>query len=268
MPRVLFGIDDVNPTFGGVGETHEWRLLDSLLSNYPKIRITHFIPGQYSLKFGKIWGAEKKIRNIFRIKLGMRANPLARLDANLEWCSQFQAYKQFEAGLHGLYHANFIDGSAQEFIGLSQKETDSRLNETIDLFKLCKFAPPKIMAPPGWGVSEELLRALAARDIALAGNFVPPLESKHSGLDLASGTVVQRIRGVRNVPRNISIESFDTRALDNLLEKNAIIGLHGHFRNIGVMNGITAQTISNVVKILEYVEKNNSLHFEFMGDCI
>lgn len=128
--RVIFEFDDLNP----YQEVDCLDTVKQLVSLYPKIKLTFFVPAAY--------------KN-------------CRLDSNQSWCNKIRGL--IDSGnvslvVHGLYH------NQEEFKFLGFEEANSRLEEAESIFNEAKLPFDKIFRGPHWGNSEGTYQALISRD--------------------------------------------------------------------------------------------------------
>ncbi len=265
--QVWIGLDDACPALDPKGPPH-FRVLDEFLASFPAAKITHFVPAEYSMRHGLAWGIEKQVRRTMGWKTGLRAIPAAALDRHAEWVAEFAGRKSFRAELHGLYHVDFKTGDAQEFRTLDETESRERIDRALDIFASAKLPVPRVLSPPGWAAPEPLRRVLAEKRIALAGSLFGSDNAFRAGIPGTNAVRVTVVDGVACIPRNLSIESFDPARVDALAEQNGLIGIHGHYKNIGVKNGLSLENLSNLFRIVERVEKAGPVEFLFAHEGI
>ena len=279
---VLFGVDDTHPFLPNDEEKfkEKLKLLESTCSDYG-LKATHFVPSNYIQKeqsfisraFRKlltITGQTNLIRHVVNYHKG---NPYS-LDKHGKWANhmlEMRDYRFFSMELHGYYHFNFIKANAEEFLFLPENEIEVRINNSIKLFEEAGFYQPRVLSPPGWAATSELLSVLKKKKIAIAGNMhnSDKMSRENIGPGLkASPLEVQNINGVVNVPRNWDIHNDGIDKAEQLIESSGFLSIHSHYENIGVTNGIIKENIDNLKTMLDSVQNNYDLDFKFFREVI
>ncbi len=273
MVKLIFGVDDTSPPF-----MEELNLLQDFCNKFPKLKVTHFVPACYSLKsFSLFMRGLKKILPLNAKKIIFRAlDPQSeenRIDLNKEFCTLFKkeiSKKRFSAELHGLTHFSPENLSAEEFLYRDKEEIRKKIEESIEIFRRAKFPEPKVLAPPGWGVTTNLLAVLKEKNLAIAGSMTSHAlsarrKSKGAGLKNVSPLFPERVNGVLNIPRNWDLKEGTIERAEKIITLGGLIGIHAHIAPIGVQNDVNKENLSNLAKLLEWLESNCSevqfMHF-------
>ena len=258
---VLFGIDDFNPEIMQP-EFREWKNLQKIITKCPKIKITGFCAACYSFpqnKYKRFF--LKKISTFFQKNFENKNNLLTN---NPAWVSFFNKEKNLSIQLHGFTHYTPISGTAEEFKGLNKKNTVDHMNSMLNEFQ--KFGlKATVFAPPGWAINKYVYEFCKKQHWCIASSFYNQKTNSFSGKKLNSGFKIQRIDGVKCIPRNVDIGTGTTEELDYAAKKG-LISFHSHVKNIGVTNGLTEKNIANFTKLLIYLEKNYDPEYKFFNE--
>ena len=268
---VLFGIDDTCPFFGTASD--EVAGLMDLCRSFPHLKATHFMPANYVFRPQSL-----KSRALFRLYnfLGRKGERHLKKHSEGEfllsnhpgWCVEMQRTKNFFFEMHGWRHYNDSDGSPVEFRGKSGEEIGELVSLSEKEFEKTGFEKPMGLAPPGWHVSEQLLGCLKKRGLFIAGSMhsgkiLVPF-SKGAGIDVANPYFPTYVRGVMNIPRNWDLHKGTIERAREIFEKFSLLSVHAHAGNIGVKNGLTRQNLSNLEKLLFWLE-NSGHDVSFMS---
>ena len=280
--KILMGVDDTNPKFGkndfgGNIENGKLNQLIEVCEKFPGFKVTHFVPAKYQLKeqnffrkikkkYYKITNQEKKIPGLIE-----HHGDEFLLTKNKKWINFIKKQirkKYFSAEMHGLTHLNEFKADAQEFLNLTYFETEKKINKSIEIFRKGGLPKPKVLAPPGWSVTENLLKVLRKKKIMLAGSMMNSDEvtykSNGTGIQNVSSLKVEIINGVKNIPRNWDLKNGTIEKAKKIIKLNGIISIHSHIENYGVKNGINEKNLKNLKDLLRWAEKNckvNYTHF-------
>lgn len=259
-PVIVFGLDDLNPLHKN---SRELEMLLDLCKDFPKIKITHFVPANYLFREQSFF--RKTLKKIL-LFAGLNPKPVLRLQEkshtllslHSEWFKELKKIKQFSFEMHGFHHIDFKTGSAMEFFNKNFFETKNLIYGSEKEFLKTGLSKPKVFAPPGWFVSKNVLKVLKQKNMCIAGNmYYGPIKNysfKCSGL-IADPLSPSIVSNVLNIPRNWDIFLHDKDRARQIIDKSGFLGLHGHMQNIGVKNGITKKSIENIVFLLEFLEK-------------
>ncbi len=261
----VINFDDLSPVpdhskyIGRGGDATDFVSLKQmeLLKLFPFIGITHFMIPQFL-------PADKYYFNRNKYSI---ANPqnLAWLEYNKELARQFN----IEFAAHGLYHRqaeNFIFARHTEFAYLNYAESKNRLTQSLALFQQAGINPIGFRAP-GWDMNADLslMDAVADTGFKYAG---------FSSYDGGLNSVMQRIDnfhpvrldGVINFPDNINIDwSLEKikNVIKNIIEKNGIIVIKGHFSKHILTNSLTEENANKLIETIKYIRSEYSQDVAF-----
>jgi peptidoglycan/xylan/chitin deacetylase (PgdA/CDA1 family) len=187
------GVDDIHPEgsadeegidYGGDMDQGNFSYLNTLIERRPYLRVTLFVVADWVARPDYLgWKTLASLDPI--VSLMARISPrLARstravlrrpreyaqgnfrLDVDehkkwRDWLASKIATGNFEVVPHGLRHHNpKHENSSMEFVGLSSEESVNRLLEMEQVLARAKIPYVRGFRPPGWGVSQELLKSL------------------------------------------------------------------------------------------------------------
>jgi peptidoglycan/xylan/chitin deacetylase (PgdA/CDA1 family) len=266
MPKIVYfnlNLDDfhpqLSPDFGGDPERGTFKLLMSLLEEFPNLKITLFtVPNWIDRPriCTRIW-------YLFKYKLGLRVikpyeNEPFRIDKHPKWCNIVRSLVKegrFEIAVHGYNHCNpYLYTHGQEFIGLSEREVHERILRAEELFHRCEIPFVKGFRPPGWGLSAELIRVLQKLNYKFIAPF--PSHLRISKIGLLEGMLVP--------PSNYSISENPTIALW-LAEEYGVVFAKGHMvykygREI-IENGLMDKNIENLRLVLNMLNERYEVYY-------
>ena len=264
---VVWGVDDPRPE-----EVCDkpLKLLQEFKQSYPEVKITLFVtpdwvhkPQNKMLKFDFL-GILKHF-----VKYNSWPGGTYSLDKHKNWVNNL---KEFEVADHGLTHFQQARASAAEFERLSYEQCANKIQRALELFETVGVKP-KGFAPPGWGVNDNLVKALKDFKFRyLAGCLDDTVEvgkdavANQAGIKNVKAFFPTDLGGIVNIPRNWDIHKSSLERAENVIKLNGILGLHSHILDeyLGerIGNGITENNLKNVEKLLDSIE-NNSLDVEF-----
>ncbi|GEM_PF-4683479 len=271
MVKLIFGVDDTNPAF-----MEELSVLQDFCTGFPKLKVTHFVPARYSLRGFSLFrhGLRKILPLMVKKTLFGKLEPKSegnKIDLHQEFRELFKkeiSKKRFSAELHGLTHFSPENLSAEEFLYRSRGEARGKIEESIEIFRNAGFPEPKVLAPPGWGVTLELLSVLREKKLAIAGSMTShalsaKAKSDSAGLKNVSPLFPEKVNGVLNVPRNWDLREGTIERAEKIISLGGLIGVHAHIAPIGVLNPVTRQNLSNLSALLEWLE-DQGIETEFL----
>lgn len=259
--RVMFNLnfDDLHPETdkhiadaGGEKEKGILRWFFKIKENYPKIKATFFTTPNWKYKKSYV-GLEYYARRILHMKtIQIWEDEPFRIDKHKEWCKWLNKQK-FEIAVHGLHHYQSRHPQSAEFENLNYEEAKRRIKEAEELFKKSGLKYVRGFRPPGWGENEYLIGVL--KDLGF--KFI----SRHP----SHGEEIKDLNGIVNIPQNWDIASGTIKDVENILKSGKPILAKGHiFKNYGRdynANGLDEKNYRNVIKLLEWIEKNHTLKF-------
>jgi hypothetical protein len=279
---LVIGIDDFHPQsssegkdFGGDLTGGKLDILTELIKKYPKVKITLFLTPNWILK-NQYYGFStlqqylmkngfKTAYNIFKRYL-LRSHSIDKfniLNSNFsKWREKVrQLTKQnISIGIHGTYHMNDDPPFTSEFFNLKYEEAEERLRASLNLVRKSHIPFEMGFAPPGWGVNDELLKALKNLNfhyIAGSADFNTEVSNaavcKGSGIKNVSLIYPSIINGLINIPRNWDIGKSNIARAVRVVENCGVLGLHGHMCD-ELGNGITEMNIRRVEELLNLLE--------------
>ncbi len=271
MVKLLIGVDDATPLF-----IERLFAFEQFCKDFPKLKVTLFVPANYSMQkrpfFYRIlrktlpFPVKKKLFNALKPKTEKN-----RIDLNIKFVDFLKkqiAKKRFSVELHGWTHFCVENLSAEEFLFLNKMETRQRIEKSINAFFKAGFPKPKVLAPPGWAVTQELLSVLREKNLAIAGSMTSmPLQknakSIEAGIKGVSALQPERFNGVLNIPRNWDLKKGTIERAKKIIELGGLIGVHAHVMPIGVENDLSEENLSNLRSLLEFLEKER-IEVEFL----
>jgi len=276
MVKVIFGIDDANHFF-----MERLHALEEFQKEFPKLKATHFVPANYfllsrprSLRLLRGFIPLRLLPFSVRKCLFNRWEPRSeenRIDLQKEFIDLFNkniSKGRFSAELHGWTHFCPENLSAEEFLYLGEKEASERVEKSIDAFRRADFPKPKVMAPPGWAVTNELLSVLLQKKLAIAGSMTSrslgkDAKSADAGIKGVSALHPKKFHGVLSIPRNWDLKWGTIKRARRIIELGGMIGVHGHVAPIGVFNDLSPGNLGNLRSLLEFLEKEK-IETEFL----
>lgn len=224
---VTLSFDDVAPVctaagvdYGGNLSGQLVRRFDDLISNFPYLKLTHFVVP--SLAYD----------SITRCRIG----PVSvASDAAAEWRRWLKGHvhaSRLEVAMHGLYHYNPVRRSAAEFDGLDLATTERVMNHALQLFSCAKLRVAGFR-PPGWALGLDDACLLAAKNLRL--QYVAA-----SGVGVGLNRYRRRVshifpsmyKGIINIPQNLVLGlpwSITRRVVSTAFKRGGIISIKGHF---------------------------------------
>jgi len=192
-----------------------------------------------------------------------------RIDKHTDWVKELNG---FEIADHGLTHFQASRASAAEFEKLSYEQCIEKINKALKLFKKMGINPAGF-APPGWGVTHNLVKALIDLKFEyIAGCVDDTVEvatdvvANQAGIKNVKAFFTTELNGIINIPRNWNIHRSTIDRAEKIIKMNGVLGLHSHILDeyLGekIGNGITEENLKNVEKLLDFIEEN-SLDVEF-----
>jgi len=278
----VIGIDDVHPETSrdgcDCGGDLEKGILGDLLrfvEKYPQVTTTLFITPQwiykpqsrsfrYFHKIARILNLPNTLESIVSIFLSRKwEQDRFKIDKNLEWSSFIEQKVQegkFSIGIHGLYHFGRSLSPAREFEHLSHEECAARLRKAKAIFKGSGITITTGFSPPGWCITEDLLKALKTEGIRyVAGNVA--YARNYGGIKGISTTFPQFLRyGILNIPRNWVAEYSSLDQAKKIVENKGIVGVHAHvyqsYHGGSIESGLTPERIKKWMELVDFLEEN------------
>jgi hypothetical protein len=256
---VLIGLDDFN--LGVIAKnSRELALLEGLIKNFPKIKITCFCSPMYSYSDSLARRMLKKA--LIKNKFALNENNF--LSNNPEWVKNILGRKNLKLEMHGSTHLNEKNGSAAEFDGSSAQETVDALEKGLKEFKK-SGVKIGVLSPPGWSVNNSMYGFCKKNKLAFANSFFKIKTGTYSG-EKTDPFAPSGKNGVICVPRNADIAESTVTDLKKIIQNGNFVSLHGHAKNIGVKNGITEKNIKNLEELLAFLEKNYDVEYKFFSE--
>lgn len=215
MVKIAFVIDDVNPKDGYNLKDKKMDMIKELHDRYGT-KFTLFVPAMFEGGYD--------LRN------------------NKEWCDYIKGYDWIDVNVHGLTH-QCIDPKqgAQEFLGISNHEIDSRIKEMKKIMTECFGAKEMIFKAPGWYIRPEHFVLLQNNGYkSVADNFIG-----QRGLQMMSRMV--------RYPYTLSIENLhSSHYTDTII-------LHSHIEFAGSNKNAIDRCYNDVVKYLDGFKEINGI---------
>jgi peptidoglycan/xylan/chitin deacetylase (PgdA/CDA1 family) len=296
---IVIGIDDVHPESslngsdcGGDLDRGALGLLENFLQRYRNVKVTLFVtPCHMFLPqppgIERLHGIARSILGLGGVadrvfyRFFIRSFEPNRYD--VEKSKAFSLYLaglvkrgQIEIGIHGCFHFHVIPPYSSEFKHLSEEEARRRIR--IAVKKLAQAGIPfvKGFAPPGWGVSRDLLKVLAEEGfiyIAGSADFTSPVHvkavSKEAGLKGVPLIFPSKVfSNLINVPRNWTPHRNDLYRALKIIESGGLLGIHMHvedeYHGTYLGNGITIENICRLEKLLDAIESTFGGSVDFL----
>lgn len=288
VSALIVGVDDVHPETskdgcdcGGDLTNGALGLLVEILESHPRLKINLFVTPDWMFKpQSKVFRYLQRhckrqgFLDKFLGRLFLRTWPKNRFKINKdefrEWVSFVRHYVtegRVRVGIHGLYHFQPYIRHAAEFLYLSYAECRKRLKIAEEIFKNTKIPIEKGFAPPGWGVTDDLINALEAEDfIYIAGDadFKTNVDhrslSENAGLQGVQLFFPTLIKGrLVNVPRNWDIGFSPLERARAICRIGGLISVHSHiedsYHGDHLGNGITVGNIERLSRLLQEMEE-------------
>lgn len=217
--------------------------------------------------FSKYYYYIRYILNFYPIVKPLKFEPFNLLK-HPDWCNWVRnmvANNKFEIAIHGYNHYNpkkIIHG--QEFFEIDENKTREKIMAAENLFKDAGIYFVKGFRPPGWGISNSLIRVL----VNFNYEFISPFPSSYKL------TKVGNLEGLKVIPQNYSIiESVEEGMMQ--AEKNGLVFAKGHLSyNYGkeiIPNGLNEKNFNNIVNLLSQLEKKYEVEYvsmiEYLNKC-
>lgn len=243
---VAFSIDDVHPARSSDGYEAGGDLargvlgrLARLVGRHPALKLTLFVAADWQERSvdptRRLLAALPWIRN--RLYLAERWTPgTMALDRHPDFVTYLKALPRVEVAPHGLTHTGRGLEIPQEFRRMSASRCERTLAEMERIFDRAGLRWTRGFAPPGWAVSEDLLRCLVKRDyryIQCSRDLDTPIgrDARCSGLGLSGLPLLlpEPIQGTRlvHIPVNWSATSDEVRAIE-ILKSGGVLSIKGH----------------------------------------
>jgi hypothetical protein len=258
--KVIFGVDDFNPGVADLGN-EELNNLKRLMKNFPKLKVTGFCAANYNF-----------IQNKYKRFLVKKLNPFFcfehnknALSKNKSWINETKKIKNLSLELHGFSHFNPRLGTAEEFRGINDNETNDKMHKTLEEFRSTNINV-SVFAPPGWALNQTIYDFCKDNNIALANAVYNQKKKYFSGEKIKSPWNAQQFKGVKCIPRNIDIGNGTEKEIKNIIKNNGVIAFHAHVKNIAVENGLTKKNLENFTTLLHFIEKNYSPQYKFFNE--
>ena len=225
---MTISFDDLSPVkepgfsdFGGNLEGPCVQRFKRLMSLFPYIKVTHFVPVvmSYDPIMSKFTNRENSIDDI----------------RFLSWRQQLKRCTlsgRVEVALHGVYHYNWQYESPAEFAGLDYDEAKDLIKKSICIMSSAGFTPLGFR-PPAWDLGHDYCAVDAARDLGL--EYISA-SGVGIGINKNNKTVSDLypcwFRGIINIPQNITLGlpgSVIRRILADIKNKRGLLSIKGHF---------------------------------------
>jgi peptidoglycan/xylan/chitin deacetylase (PgdA/CDA1 family) len=293
---IMIDIDDVHPESskdgsdcGGDLDRGALGLLETFLKRYSNVKVTLFVTPCH-LILPPAPGVER-LHGIARFLLGGIADNIiyrffiktrepSRYD--IEKNEAFNLYLtslaktgQIEIGIHGCSHFHNIPPYPSEFKYLDEREARRRIRIAINKLTRARIPFVKGFAPPGWGVSGSLLKALAKEGfiyIAGSADFTSPvtynvtsMEAGLKGVPLIFPSLVST--KLVNIPRNWTPHRNSLARALKIIQLGGLLGVHMYVENVYhrvyLGNGITAENLNKLEKLVDTIKSiyGNSVSF-------
>ncbi len=263
-------IDDIHPEgsreygdCGGDMDEGVFRYLNLLVDEFPKLKITLFTtpdwrykssPGKIRRRFDFLFGSGVKLWEEERFLLTNYP----------EWCKWLRAKTRsgnFEVGVHGLYHYQKDYPYSAEFANLSFDECVSRIKRAEGIFREAGIPFVKVFRAPGWGMNEELFKALSKLGYAVAGSadHITPISKNAVCNETGIRTSIIRPQkiaeyGITNIPQNWDPTRNSFERLEELRGIGALISAKVHicewYGKERISNGLNKTVYENLSKSL------------------
>lgn len=143
-------VDDFHP--GITWNSQEWLALETLLEDYPQLKVTLFTVADWD---------EDKVRE----RALFKSYRLTCHPGWVKWVMGFD-HKRIEINFHGYNHWSYSRQTSQEFAGLTFQQANSRINKMEYIFKMAfdgKLPKIKGFRVPGHLCGPDLYNVLKAR---------------------------------------------------------------------------------------------------------
>lgn len=258
---------DVYGDFGGELEYGNFKYIRRLCNEFPGLVVTLFTtPNWIDTPFLRHpwWYRMRYIAGV-RPVVPLLINEQFRLDKHPEWCAKVRSLVAsgcIEIAVHGYYHHNsnqVIHG--QEFHNISYDHAMQRLQKAESIFKEVKIPFVKIFRPPGWGVSNDMFKALRDMHYEAVG-----IDSSHSRT-----YNVGRYKGLKTIPQNYSIREAPGVVVALAKEQGAVFA-KGHmcytYGRETIENGLTQAYYENMRTALRLLHENYDVRYTSLMDLI
>ena len=285
---VVMGVDDVHPETnsdgrdcGGDLRGGVINLLEELVAEHPQLKVSLFITPAWRFlpqkrffrraqrQFERSSPMDRAWKGLF-----LRSWPEDRFRIDSEgfadWREKMRFLAQsdnFELCVHGFDHFQEYSQHAAEFAFLDRAECLDRVRKAKDLFLKAGLPHSEVFAPPGWAVTDELIRALGTAGFhCLAGSAdgTSPVEETQTsegaglrGVPLYFPSWVGD--AVINVPRNWDLGRSPFERMDSVASLGGLIGVHSHIQDeyfgdyLG--NGVTVENVQRLRASLRELER-------------
>jgi peptidoglycan/xylan/chitin deacetylase (PgdA/CDA1 family) len=272
---ILFNLnfDDFHPQtdrdgdFGGDLDDGNFKYIKAIWEEFPELKITMFTTPNWIDTPYRLHHYFYHLRRILRFKeiVPSLKNEPFRLDKHPECCNKIRELineNKIEIAIHGYYHYNpklVIHG--QEFQNLSYEESKKRILLAEEILQKVNLPFVKIFRPPGWGISEGLLKALKELNYQAI--------AVHSS---SSRTYeIGEYYGLKTIHQNYSISEKPEIALEQA-EKRGVVLAKGHMcYNYGkeiIENGLCEKNYMNLRDALYLLNQKFEIKFIFLSDLL
>lgn len=295
------GIDDIHPECsengcdcGGDLEEGALRLLVNLLESHPQIKVTLFITPDWIFKPQRL-GIRFIQRHISRGGLFDRilTERLQRTWSHGQFRIDDKRYEgwraflkgmassgKFNLAFHGLHHFQSYVRYPCEFLHADSDKCRLKLRTAKELFDKTGLPYTMGFAPPGWGVTENLIDALVKENFNYIAGCADA-ESPVSPKTLCNGAGIKGvplyfpsiIKGkLMNIPRNWDLEGSSIERAKQIIEIGGLIGVHGHiadnYHGNKIGNGVTPENVKHLDELICFLEQNypNKIWFTTFND--
>lgn len=248
-----------DPDFGGDPESGIFLLFKKLLKDFPGLKITLFTVANWIDKprQGPNFFFYLKEKFGFKVIEPYKTEPF-RIDKHLNWSKEVRRLAEenkFEIAIHGYYHCNpYLFSHSQEFKNLGEKETEERILKAEELFKKMEIPFKKIFRPPGWGMSENLIKVLKKLNYKIISIF--PSELKISKFGFLEGLLIP--------PQNFRILE-DPKDVINIAQEQGLVFIKGHIvQKWGseiMRNSINKKNWENLYKTLTLLNEKFNVNY-------
>ncbi len=246
MRSFFLDFDDLHPE-KAFGFEEDLFYFFKLKEEFPKLKATFYLTPNW------VYKSQSKIRKGLSKFLGFhKANQWKgepfRLDKHLDWIdwvNECISNNLFEVGVHGFYHLGLKHPFPDEFTFLNEKQTEERINSSLDLFEKVGLNYKKVFHPPGWGWNKYLEDVL-----------------KSNGFKVVS--IKGETRKLKNLKINADVKKTSYEQIKNV-EKYVVF--HGYVENYcydeKTGNGIDEKTYLNLKQVLSNEKFKFKYHSEF-----